>query len=473
LSSNRPALRSSRRLRTYVSLAMFSAWTVSTILLISGWRPGTYLTLILSWALLPVLIQTAFGADLLWARRRELLLSVLTPTVYLWLVDAIAIRSGTWTIDPAQTTGAAIAGLPIEEMLFFFMTNLIIVFGITLMLADESGPRMKEWVTRLRGWVSMVTRSRAQNSQVAIDTSVPDDARQPQMGWRITSAIWILLLLATPISLWFFGPRIFLLLITLLVLAQTAAVLAALSQTWRVSAIFSSMTLIILFAWGAEWFGSSTGVPFGGYEYTQSVQPQIGGVPLIIPLAWAMMLIPAWGVVQVILRPHQSRLRGIYPFLYAALSGLAFTAWDLYLDPQMVERGLWSWQAPGQYYGIPWLNYLGWWLVSAMITLIIRPKNLPSAPLLLIYTITWLFQAIGAGVFVDQPGPALTGFFGMGIFALLAWRQQFIPWNSVFDYLPFQRSVRMPNPEKPPHSIQVHNPPDNRLPAGDNTGQQR
>ncbi len=83
-------------------------WTVSTILLSAGWKPGNYITLILSWSLLPVMIQLAYGADILWRYRRVLVYSVLFPSIYLWFVDAIAIRSGTWTIDPAQTTRIAI-----------------------------------------------------------------------------------------------------------------------------------------------------------------------------------------------------------------------------------------------------------------------------------------------------------------------------------------------------------------------------
>ncbi|MCZ7668151.1 MAG: hypothetical protein M5U34_13635 [Chloroflexi bacterium] len=39
-------------------------WAGMVGMLISGWGPGTYLALELSWALLPILIQLAFGADI-------------------------------------------------------------------------------------------------------------------------------------------------------------------------------------------------------------------------------------------------------------------------------------------------------------------------------------------------------------------------------------------------------------------------
>ena len=48
--------------------------------------------------------------------------------------------------------------------------------------------------------------------------------------------------------------------------------------------------------WAIEYLGSTTGFPFGRYHYTDRLQPQLGHVPLLIPLAWLMMLPPAWAV---------------------------------------------------------------------------------------------------------------------------------------------------------------------------------
>ena len=45
-----------------------------------------------------------------------------------------------------------------------------------------------------------------------------------------------------------------------------------------------------MIGWTAEAIGSKTGFPFGAYHYTDRLQPQLLGVPLLIPLAWLMML---------------------------------------------------------------------------------------------------------------------------------------------------------------------------------------
>jgi hypothetical protein len=43
-----------------------------------------------------------------------------------------------WTLDPAQTTGILLGGvLPIEEVVFFLLTNMLIVFGMVLMLGMD------------------------------------------------------------------------------------------------------------------------------------------------------------------------------------------------------------------------------------------------------------------------------------------------------------------------------------------------
>ena len=58
--------------------------------------------------------------------------------------DGLAIRSGTWTISPANTVGLDLAGiLPLEEITFFLATNVVIVFGMVLMLARESHIRAR------------------------------------------------------------------------------------------------------------------------------------------------------------------------------------------------------------------------------------------------------------------------------------------------------------------------------------------
>ena len=129
-------------------------WTTSLLLLLSNWEPGMYLAITLTWALPAIAPQLAFGADILWHYRRLLGTVILTGAGYLSAMDALAIGSGTWTIDPAQSTGIFIGTLPIEEAVFFAITVILISFGMTLLLAEVSQARLEELrslLERLRG----------------------------------------------------------------------------------------------------------------------------------------------------------------------------------------------------------------------------------------------------------------------------------------------------------------------------------
>lgn len=135
---------SSKRIRMMATSAIGIIWFVSCVLLFlslsfAEWKPFTYLALELSWALIPVMIQMAFGADILWRHRRVVAVTIVLSTIYLSFADALAIDSGTWTIDPQQSLNIYLGGvLPIEEFVFFLLTNVLVTMGMTLALARES-----------------------------------------------------------------------------------------------------------------------------------------------------------------------------------------------------------------------------------------------------------------------------------------------------------------------------------------------
>ncbi len=232
-------------------------------------------------------------------------------------------------------------------------------------------------------------------------------------AWRAFYALWVAVMISTPIGVALFGRDWFPTLATLGVLAQFALVLASLREAWGWRQIIQSLVLIGGLTWLVEWLGQDTGAIFGVYAYSDALQPQLGGVPLLIPLAWGMMLFPALAVGVRLLSAGAAASRW-RPVFLGVLGGLAFTAWDLYLDPQMVAFGLWTWEETGGYFGIPWQNFAGWWVTSGLLLMLIPAHRLPFAPLVFIYGTIWLFQALGLGVFWGQPGPAVVGFVVMG-----------------------------------------------------------
>lgn len=114
-------------------------WLGAVALLPAGWAAGAYLGLELGWFLLPIIMQILIGGDILWRNRRLLALSLLPPIIYLCATDALAIASGVWIISPQQTLGVLLGGvLPLEEVIFFTLTNTLIVFGMILVITIGS-----------------------------------------------------------------------------------------------------------------------------------------------------------------------------------------------------------------------------------------------------------------------------------------------------------------------------------------------
>jgi putative membrane protein len=222
-----------------------------------------------------------------------------------------------------------------------------------------------------------------------------------------------------PILLWTVGPAALPWVVAWNVIMLAAASTLVLVENWPARSVLWTLSAVLLGSWFIEFVGSTTGIPFGEYDYTNALQPQIGGVPLLIALAWLMMLPPVWAIAGL-LAPH-SRVA------FIVIAAAALTAWDFFLDPQMVAWGFWTWSRQGAYFGIPLVNFAGWFLSAALLTVLARPLPLPVFPLIWVYTLTWALQTIGLGLFWAMPGPAVVGFLAMGAFVLLAWRRVLAP----------------------------------------------
>jgi putative membrane protein len=237
-----------------------------------------------------------------------------------------------------------------------------------------------------------------------------------------TLTIWALVMVSIPIVDWSAGWSTMIGPINVGVSVTAALVIALLWGAWGGAATLRVGLSILVLSWAAELMGSRKGILFGAYSYTDLLQPQILGVPMQIPLGWLMMMPPSWAVSGAIAGWIKAPWK--LP-AFIGLSALSMTAWDLFLDPLMVTWGMWVWHHPGGYFGIPWTNYLGWLLVSALITILIRPQKLPVAPLMIIYTAIWLLKSAGLSIFWGLSSPGMIGCLVMGGITISAWRAFF------------------------------------------------
>jgi putative membrane protein len=190
-----------------------------------------------------------------------------------------------------------------------------------------------------------------------------------------------------------------------------------------------------------EYLGSAHDILFGTYDYTNLLGPKaFGHVPVIIPIAWFMMLYPSWEVAGLLvtryaIRDTQYTPAITYHVMRVILAALAMTAWDLSLDPRMVADGAWVWQnVPAlNYFGIPLSNFAGWFVTSALIYCVwalleirdwrseIKSKspisNLQSQLPVWAYVITWIGESTANALFWGGPAVAAWVFVAMGLFA--------------------------------------------------------
>ncbi|MCX7607197.1 MAG: lycopene cyclase domain-containing protein, partial [Bacteroidia bacterium] len=138
-------LRSSVSMGTRWGVAFGIGSLLSTAWLFWGastWERATYMSLILGWALPVVLGQWLLGGAVYLRHWKIVCGGVSLPTLYLWVADTLAIRQGIWHITESTALGIHLpGGLPVEEAVFFFLTNLMVVLGVLLVYAFPDGSR--------------------------------------------------------------------------------------------------------------------------------------------------------------------------------------------------------------------------------------------------------------------------------------------------------------------------------------------
>jgi len=199
---------------------------------------------------------------------------------------------------------------------------------------------------------------------------------------------------------------------TLVLLGAAVSVThAGLSRGARVGA--GLLVLVAVTAVGFEAVGLATGVPYGRYEYSAALGPTLLGVPFLVPLAWLMMAWPSWVLAERLTRRPVARV---------LVAAAVFAAWDVVLDPQLVQAGYWTWADPSPGLpgipAVPLTNLVGWLLAGAVLMtllgLLVSRASVPhpeigdAAPLL---TIAWmtLGGSLAQAGWLGLPGSAAWG----------------------------------------------------------------
>lgn len=95
-----------------------------------------YLIHLLTWALPFIALQLGVLGYHFRERTGQVLRAVLVPAlvvgVYLSLADHLAIREGIWSFGEGKHLGVYVGSVPLEEVLFFLLTSVMVALGLTL-----------------------------------------------------------------------------------------------------------------------------------------------------------------------------------------------------------------------------------------------------------------------------------------------------------------------------------------------------
>ena len=220
-----------------------------------------------------------------------------------------------------------------------------------------------------------------------------------------------------------------------LVFVLFAILHCAVFEGWRRTGVFFLISALVSYT--MEEVGVRTGAIYGPYHYSDMLGAKLGHVPILIPLAWFMMIYPSWMVARCIVaqriitrkRPDSGHsLAGITAL--AVVAAFVMTAWDTVMDPGMAAAGNWVWEQGGPYFGVPLRNYFGWMLTTFFVYWSagfawrgVKRTGSATPGLEAQPVIVYAFFALRYVMAGSIPALQLVALFSMGLPALLALMQ--------------------------------------------------
>jgi uncharacterized membrane protein len=172
--------------------------------------------------------------------------------------------------------------------------------------------------------------------------------------------------------------------------------------------------------------GVRTGIIYGFYHYGDMLGSKLGHVPIIIPLAWFMMVYPSWMVARAVVHNvDEWSFAGLS--VVAGIAALVMTGWDMVMDPGMALAQNWIWERGGAYFGVPRRNYLGWLLTTFLIYSLagliwsrLKPESTSGRTFAALPVMVYAFYALRYILNNRFPALEVVAVFSMAMPALLA-----------------------------------------------------
>lgn len=135
---------------------------------------------------------------------------------------------------------------------------------------------------------------------------------------------------------------------------------------WRGIIVF--VALILLVASMFENVGVHGDFPFGQHYFTDLMGPKFFAVPIMLGVAYVGMAYLSWTLAMIILGNIQKPLVGGRVFILPMVAAFIMVSWDLSMDPVWATiLRAWVWPEGGAYFGVPFTNFMGWYLTVYVI----------------------------------------------------------------------------------------------------------
>jgi putative membrane protein len=174
--------------------------------------------------------------------------------------------------------------------------------------------------------------------------------------------LWLLIAVFAATSLVdVFHPLLLFTVLQLILMVAFAFGHGALRYGARGIAAFAVICLVVSTL--LENLGVASGFPFGRYYYTDGLGPKLFYVPLLIAPAYLAVGYMAWVLATILVGDVKRGAGALSTFATPFIAAFIMVMWDLVLDPtaSTVEKN-WIWEQGGGFFGVPFSNYLGWFL---------------------------------------------------------------------------------------------------------------
>jgi putative membrane protein len=192
--------------------------------------------------------------------------------------------------------------------------------------------------------------------------------------------------------------------------------------------------LSVLLTWWIEQFGVVSGLVFGKYHYTSS-SFMLGDVPYEVPFLWFGLLYLGYAIANAIGgQAGASRSSWSHLAWLSFVGAVVVTGRDAVIEPILARPGVlnrpWVWDESGEYFGVPFQNFVGWILTAFIVYALYRayerthpPRPLGPRSFVFLLLPVLFYAGLGLVDLIGGRGPSelpLIAFFAMGLPALLA-----------------------------------------------------